>query len=218
MNAPIDPRLTEWFTRGFDTDPDETQEWQAAFEALIQAAGPERATFILQELARTAQTKRLNWQPALCTPYINTIDVNDQPPFPGNLAIEEKLSSIMRWNALAMVVRANQAYGELGGHIASYASGADLFETGFNHFFHGREGLADGQHRGDLVFLQPHSAPGIYARAFLEGRLTETDLMHFRQEITATKQGTQGLCSYPHPMLMPDFWQFPTGSMGIGPI
>jgi len=218
MNAPIDPRLTEWFTRGFDTDPDETQEWQAAFEAVIQAAGPERATFILQELARTAQTKRLNWQPALCTPYTNTIDINDQPPFPGNLAIEEKLSSIMRWNALAMVVRANQAYGELGGHIASYASGADLFETGFNHFFHGREGLGEGQHRGDLVFLQPHSAPGIYARAFLEGRLTETDLMHFRQEITATKQGAQGLCSYPHPMLMPDFWQFPTGSMGIGPI
>lgn len=218
MNAPIDPRLTEWFTRGLDTDPEETQEWQAAFEAVLEAAGPERATFLLQELARLALTKRLNWQPALCTPYINTIDVNDQPPFPGNLAIEDRLSSIMRWNALAMVVRANQAYGELGGHIASYASGADLFETGFNHFFHGRQGLAEGQHRGDLVFLQPHSAPGIYARAFLEGRLSEADLMHFRQEITAPKEGARGLCSYPHPMLMPDFWQFPTGSMGIGPI
>ena len=218
MNAPIDPRLTEWFVRGFDADPSETQEWLEAFEAAIAAAGPERGRFLLQELARIAQTKQVGWQPALCTPYVNTIHVNDQPPFPGDLAMEERLSSIMRWNALAMVVRANQAYGELGGHIASYASGADLFETGFNHFFHGREGLDEGQHRGDLVFFQPHSAPGIYARAFLEGRLDEADLMHFRQEITAPTNGARGLCSYPHPMLMPDFWQFPTGSMGIGPI
>lgn len=218
MNAPIDPRLTEWFVRGSDSDPVETSEWKEAFEAVIATAGPERAKFLLQELARIAQTRRLGWQPALCTPYINTIDVNDQPPFPGDLAIEERLASIMRWNALAMVVRANQAYGELGGHIASYASGADLFETGFNHFFHAREGLGPGQHRGDLVFFQPHSAPGIYARAFLEGRLSETDLKHFRQEIAAPANGARGLCSYPHPMLMPDFWQFPTGSMGIGPI
>jgi pyruvate dehydrogenase E1 component len=117
----------------------------------------------------------------------------------------------MRWNALAMVARANQAYGELGGHIASYASAADLFETGFNHFFRaGRD--------GDLVFFQPHSAPGVYARAFLEGRLSEADLLHYRQEITAPAAGARGLSSYPHPWLMPDFWQFPTGSMGIGPI
>jgi len=174
MNAPIDPRLTEWFVHGLDTDPEETEEWLQAFEAVIAQAGPERAKHLLQTLAHRAQSRRLGWQPALCTPYVNTIHVDDQPPFPGNLAIEERLSSIMRWNALAMVVRANQAYGELGGHIASYASGADLFETGFNHFFHGREGLADGQHRGDLVFLQPHSAPGIYARAFLEGRCLKT--------------------------------------------
>lgn len=218
MNAPIDPRLTEWFVRGADIDPTETEEWRDAFEAVIATAGPERAKFLLQELARIAASKRLGWQPALCTPYINTIDVNDQPVFPGDLAIEERLASIMRWNALAMVVRANQAYGELGGHIASYASGADLFETGFNHFFHAREGLGEGQHRGDLVFFQPHSAPGVYARAFLEGRLSEADLMHFRQELSAPANGACGLCSYPHPMLMPDFWQFPTGSMGIGPI
>lgn len=218
MNAPIDPRLTEWFVRGVDIDPSETQEWKDAFEAVLASAGPERARFLLQELARAAQTKRLRWQPALCTPYINTISVDDQPAFAGDLATEERLSSIMRWNALAMVVRANQAYGELGGHIASYASGADLFETGFNHFFHAREGLGQGQHRGDLVFFQPHSAPGVYARAFLEGRLSEADLKHFRQEITAPSEGARGLCSYPHPMLMPDFWQFPTGSMGIGPI
>jgi len=128
----------------------------------------------------------------------------------------------MRWNALAMVVRANQAESggssELGGHIASYASAADLFETGFNHFFHAREGLQDGQHRGDLVFFQPHSAPGVYARAYLEGRLEEKDLRFYRQELTAPAEGAQGLSSYPHPYLMPDFWQFPTGSMGIGPI
>ncbi len=145
---------------------------------------------------------------------MNTIAVEDQPDFPGNLATEERLVAIMRWNALAMVVRANQAYGELGGHIASYASVADLFETGFHHFFHART----EQHKGDLVFFQPHSAPGVYARAFLEGRLTEADLMHYRQEITAPDSGARGLSSYPHPWLMPDFWQFPTGSMGLGPI
>ncbi|MEO8856230.1 MAG: pyruvate dehydrogenase (acetyl-transferring), homodimeric type, partial [Burkholderiaceae bacterium] len=137
-----------------------------------------------------------------------------QTAFPGDLAMEERLGSLMRWNALAMVVRANQAYGELGGHIASYASAADLFEVGFNHFFRGH----NDAHRGDLVFFQPHSAPGVYARAFLEGRLSETDLLHYRQEISAKASGARGLSSYPHPWLMPDFWQFPTGSMGIGPI
>jgi len=121
----------------------------------------------------------------------------------------------MRWNALAMVVRANAAYGDLGGHIASYASAADLFEVGFNHFFH----AASAGHGGDLVFFQPHSSPGVYARAYLEGRLTDEDLMHYRQELGAdSATGVRGLCSYPHPYLMPDFWQFPIGSMGIGPI
>ena len=148
------------------------------------------------------------------TPYINTVTLESQPPFPGDLALEEELVSIMRWNALAMVARANAAYGELGGHIASYASAADLFEVGFNHFFK----AATDSTAGDVIFYQPHSAPGIYARAFLEGRLSETDLRHYRQEVTAARVGAQGLCSYPHPWLMPDFWQFPTGSMGIGPI
>ncbi|HAX18908.1 MAG TPA: pyruvate dehydrogenase (acetyl-transferring), homodimeric type [Hydrogenophaga sp.] len=194
-----------------DTNPDETQEWRDALLSLAATEGPARVRQILDELARLARSQRIGWQPELNTPYINTIGVEDQPAFPGDLAVEERLASLMRWNALAMVVRANQAYGELGGHIASYASAADLFETGFNHFFRaGRQ--------GDLVFFQPHSAPGVYARAFLEGRLSEADLLHYRQEITAPASGARGLSSYPHPWLMPDFWQFPTGSMGIGPI
>ena len=139
---------------------------------------------MLDELARLARAQRIGWQPELATPYVNTIAVEAQPVFPGDLAIEERLASLMRWNALAMVVRANQAYGELGGHIASYASAADLFEIGFNHFFHAR----NEAHRGDLVFFQPHSAPGVYARAFLEGRLSEDDLAHYRQELTAPAQ------------------------------
>ncbi len=201
-----------------DVDPQETAEWRDAFAALVATQGPERARFMLDELARAAHAAQVGWQPELNTPHVNTIAALQQPAFPGDLALEERLASLMRWNALAMVVRANQAYGELGGHIASYASAADLFEVGFNHFFHARQGLQPGQHRGDLVFFQPHSAPGVYARAFLEGRLSEQDLLHFRQEITAAKEGARGLCSYPHPWSMPDFWQFPTGSMGIGPI
>jgi len=205
-----------------DPDPQETAEWREAFEALALTHGPARARHMLGELSRVAREQRIGWQPELATPYMNTIGVDEQPVFPGDLAMEERLASLMRWNALAMVVRANQAEtggsAELGGHIASYASAADLFETGFNHFFHAREGLGDGQHRGDLVFFQPHSAPGVYARAYLEGRLSEKDLGFYRQELSAPHQGAQGLCSYPHPYLMPDFWQFPTGSMGIGPI
>ncbi len=197
-----------------DPDPQELQEWREALASLIATEGPGRARQILDELARVARQQRVGWQPELNTPYVNTIDVRDQPTFPGDLAIEERLASLMRWNALAMVARANTAYGELGGHISSYASAADLFETGFNHFFRARSAT----HGGDLVFFQPHSAPGVYARAFLEGRLTENDLAHYRQEITAPQNGARGLSSYPHPWLMPDFWQFPTGSMGIGPI
>ncbi len=209
-----------------DPDPQETAEWREAFMALAASQGASRARYLLDELARLAREQRVGWKPELATPYVNTVGVNEQPVFPGDLAMEERLASLMRWNALAMVVRANQAESggsaELGGHIASYASAADLFETGFNHFFHAREGLGqiDGvnQHRGDLVFFQPHSAPGVYARAYLEGRLNEKDLGFYRQELSAAKQGAQGLSSYPHPYLMPDFWQFPTGSMGIGPI
>jgi pyruvate dehydrogenase E1 component len=197
-----------------DPDPQETAEWRDAFHAVLAAAGPARARFLLDSLAEVARQPAIGWEPVRGTPYVNTIPAERQPAFGGDLAIEERIGSIIRWNALAMVVRANQAYGELGGHISSYASAADLFEVGFNHFFRAR----NASFGGDLVFYQAHSAPGVYARAFLEGRLTETDLAHYRQEITARAKGVQGLCSYPHPWLMPDFWQFPTGSMGIGPI
>ncbi|UNM22631.1 alpha-ketoglutarate dehydrogenase [Pseudomonas sp. ArH3a] len=195
-------------------DQVEQDEWRDALASLVASAGPERARQILDLLAREGSAPHIDWKPRHGTPYINSIGVEQQPAFPGDLATEERLASLVRWNALAMVVRANQAYGELGGHIASYASAADLFEVGFNHFFRARnEGFG-----GDLVFYQPHSAPGIYARAYLEGRLTENDLAHYRQEIGGPKNGARGLSSYPHPWLMPDFWQFPTGSMGIGPI
>jgi len=196
-----------------DTDPQETAEWCDALDAVVAYCGAPRARYLLDVLAQRAR-RHIGWTPTLSTPYVNTVAVGDQPLFPGDLAIEERLGALMRWNALAMVVRANRAYGELGGHIASYASAADLFEVGFNHFFRAR----NGDHRGDLVFFQPHSSPGVYARAFLEGRLNENDLLHYRQELTAPAHGARGLCSYPHPYLMPDFWQFPTGSMGIGPI
>ena len=195
-------------------DQVEQDEWRDALASLVANAGPERARQILDLLAREGSAAHIDWKPRHGTPYINSISVEQQPAFPGDLATEERLASLVRWNALAMVVRANQAYGELGGHIASYASAADLFEVGFNHFFRARN---DG-FGGDLVFYQPHSAPGIYARAYLEGRLTENDLAHYRQEIGGPKTGARGLSSYPHPWLMPDFWQFPTGSMGIGPI
>ena len=201
-----------------DTDPAETAEWNDAFMDLLASGDSARAKFILDNLLKLANKSQINWVPDLVTPYVNSIPVDHQPPFPGDLAIEEKLASLMRWNALAMVAKANEAYGELGGHIASYASAADLFEVGFNHFFRARAEGKDAKERGDLVFFQPHSAPGVYARAYLEGRLTENDLLHYRREITAPESGARGLSSYPHPWLMPDFWQFPTGSMGIGPI
>ena len=170
-----------------EANAEEIAEWRDAFLSLVAADGPARARQILDELASLARAQGIAWRPDLNTPYVNTVAVQDQPVFPGDLAIEERLGSLIRWNALAMVVRANQAYGELGGHVASYASAADLFETGFNHFFHARS----TRHGGDLVFFQPHSAPGVYARAFLEGRLSEADLMHYRQEITATTVGAR---------------------------
>jgi pyruvate dehydrogenase E1 component len=197
-----------------DPDPQETAEWVDSLRAVVEAAGPARARQLLDALQRHAARAGLGWTPAIGTPYVNTIPVTGQPAFPGDLELERELSALMRWNALAMVVRANRAYGELGGHIASYASAADLFEVGFNHFFRAR-GAGFG---GDLVYFQPHSAPGVYARAFLEGRLQEHDLDHYRRELAAPAAGARGLSSYPHPWLMPDFWQFPTGSMGIGPI
>jgi pyruvate dehydrogenase E1 component len=195
-----------WRVNPKDPDPRETAEWLDAFDALVAAEGRERATYLLRRLLEHARQRRVRLPPVINTPYHNTVSLAEQPQFPGNLEIEQRLSAIVRWNALAMVVRANREFPELGGHIASYASSADLFEVGFNHFF--RAGPA-----GDLVYFQPHSATGVYARAFLEGRLAEEQLANYRRET-----GGRGLSSYPHPWLMPDFWQFPTGSMGLGPI
>ena len=192
-----------------DSDPQETREWLDALEGVVRACGHERGLFLLKQLEMQAQQMGIVAHVPPYSAYQNTIPLERQRPYPGDLAIEERITSIVRWNALAMVVRANKAYGELGGHIASYASAAEIFEVGFNHFFRG----ADAASGGDLVFFQPHSAPGVYARAYLEGRLTETQLANYRQEV-----GGKGLSSYPHPWLMPDFWQLPTGSMGLGPI
>ncbi len=195
-----------WRVVPADPDPTETREWLDAFDSMLRSEGPERATFILRKLLDRARSQRVKLPPVFNTSYCNTISLAEQPQYPGNLDIEHRLIGLVRWNALAMVVRANAANAELGGHIASYASAADLFEVGFNHFF--RAGQT-----GDLVYFQPHSAPGVYARAFLEGRLSEDQLDRYRRET-----GGNGLSSYCHPYLMPDFWQFPTGSMGLGPI
>ena len=192
-----------------DLDPVETREWIDALNAVTEFSGSDRAEFLLHQLKDVARRRGAFKAVQPYSSYRNTIPAADQGAYPGDLAIEERLTSIIRWNALAMVVRANKAYGELGGHVASYASAAEIFETGFNHFFRARS----GDFGGDLVYFQPHSAPGVYARAFLEGRLSEERLANFRQEVAGN-----GLCSYPHPWLMPDFWQFPTGSMGIGPL
>ena len=220
-----------WRVNPRDSDPQETREWLDAFDALVEAEGRERATYLLRRLLDHARKRRVQLPPVLNTPYRNSVGLADQPQFPGDLDIEQRLSSIVRWNALAMVVRANRAYPELGGHIASYASAADLFEVGFNHFFRaGPAGEKSGSGGGDLVYFQPHSATGVYSRAFLEGRLSEEQLAHYRRETgtagdappasvgPALAHKGQGLSSYPHPWLMPDFWQFPTGSMGLGPI
>jgi pyruvate dehydrogenase E1 component len=195
-----------WRVNPPDADPAETREWLDALDALIEANGRERATYLLRRLLEHARARRVAMPPVLNTAYRNTVGLAEQPQFPGNLELEQRLSAIVRWNALAMVVRANRAHPELGGHIASYASAADLFEVGFNHFFRAGQG-------GDVVYFQPHSAPGVYARAFLEDRLSEAQLDRFRREVEGG-----GLSSYCHPWLMPEFWQFPTGSMGLGPI
>jgi pyruvate dehydrogenase E1 component len=192
-----------------DADPEETREWLEAYKAVTDAGGSARAGFLLGRLEEAARRDGVFAGGLPYSSYRNTIPLANQGVYPGDLELEEKLTAILRWNALAMVVRANKAYGELGGHIASYASAAEIFETGFNHFFR----APSETFGGDLVYYQPHSAPGVYSRAFLEGRLSEEHLANYRQET----QG-KGLCSYPHPWLMPDFWQFPTGSMGIGPI
>ena len=194
---------------GADIDAVETSEWLEALDAVLSHDGPERARAILTRLIERAQHAGTGPIASLNTPYVNTIPAELEPPFPDDPALERRLRSIIRWNAIAIVVRANKVSSELGGHIASYQSLATLYEVGYNHFWH-----APGEeHSGDLVYFQGHSSPGNYARAFLEGRLTEKQLDRFRQEVDGG-----GLSSYPHPWLMPDFWQFPTVSLGIGAI
>ncbi len=200
--------LRSMSTDTVDTDPEETREWLDALESVVRVAGHDRALALLRLLEEQAQQRGIVANVPPYSAYRNTIPVEQEGVYPGDLDLERRITSIIRWNALAMVVRANVAYGELGGHIGSYASAAEIFEVGFNHFFR-----ADAGRGGDLVFFQPHSAPGVYARAYLEGRLSEEHLANYRQEVDG-----RGLSSYPHPWLMPDFWQFPTGSMGIGPM
>ena len=194
-----------------DLDPAETQEWLDSLEYVLQTKGPERVKQLLALLDRKARQAGVELPFALNTPYINTIHHSQQPRYPGNRELERRIKSIIRWNAMAMVHRANKQFEGLGGHISTFASAATLYEVGFNHFFRGRG--ADG-YSGDLIYFQGHASPGMYARAFLEGRLTEEHLEHFRREL----RDTPGLSSYPHPWLMPDFWEFPTVSMGLGPI
>ncbi|RMF61653.1 MAG: pyruvate dehydrogenase (acetyl-transferring), homodimeric type, partial [Calditrichaeota bacterium] len=193
-----------------DVDAQETAEWREALEEVLQYKGPERVRFLLAELMRYSYFKGVRVPFYSNTPYINTIPREQQPPYPGDRQIERRIKSIIRWNAMAMVVRANKKYPGIGGHISTYASAATLYEVGFNHFFRGK-----GQNfNGDLIFIQGHASPGIYARAYLEGRLTTEQLEAFRREVEVKG----GLSSYPHPWLMPDFWEFPTVSMGLGPI
>ena len=215
-SEPLAPDVGAAFWRVIppDADPVETREWLDAFATLVQGEGRERGTYLLRRLLDEARRLRVPLPAVLNTAYVNTVELDRQPQFPGDLGVEARISAIVRWNALAMVVRSNQTSSELGGHIATYASIADLFEVGFNHFFRA------GQD-GDLVYFQPHASPGIYARAFLEGRLDESHLLKYRQEVSGNGNGngsSGGLSSYCHPWLMPDFWQFPTGSMGLGPI
>ena len=192
-----------------DLDPVETREWLESIDSVLRAEGPERAHFLIERLIDRARRSGayLPYRPN--TAYVNTISVGQQPEYPGDRALERRIEAYIRWNAMAMVVQANRKSAELGGHLASYASSATLYEVGFNHFWR----APDDKHPGDLVYIQGHSSPGVYGRAYLEGRLSDDQLAHFRQEV-----GGQGLSSYPHPWLMPDFWQFPTVSMGLGPM
>jgi pyruvate dehydrogenase E1 component len=196
-----------------DADRQETREWLDALSAVIAAEGPQRAHFLLEQLLEHARQNSIDLPFSANTGYVNTIEPADEEPSPGNRHLEGRLRAYMRWNAMVLVVRANRLHpedgGDLGGHISSFASLAHMFAIGFNHFWHAE---SEG-HGGDLLYFQGHCSPGIYARAFMEGRLTEEQLLNFRQEV-----GGKGLPSYPHPKLMPEFWQFPTVSMGLGPL
>ena len=192
-----------------DIDPIETQEWLDALSSVLESEGTERAHFLLENLVKYTRRRGVHLPFDATTAYLNTIAVGKEQKSPGNQELEHRIRSIIRWNAAAMVLRAGKKDLELGGHIASFQSAATLYDVGFNHFWHAKHDDAEG----DLVFIQGHSAPGIYARAFVEGRLSEDELNNFRQEVDG-----KGLSSYPHPHLMPDFWQFPTVSMGLGPL
>src|SRR5712671_191230 len=188
----------------------ETREWLESLDYVLQAGGAARVSRLLRDLGDYAKKNGVRLPFTANTPYVNTIPVTEEPPFPGSREIERRIKSVVRWNALAMVVKANKADDGIGGHISTYASAATLYEVGFNHFFKGKGDDRDG----DVIFFQGHASPGIYARAFVEGRIPATRLENFRRELKAGG----GLSSYPHPWLMPDFWEFPTVSMGLGPI
>ncbi|MEO1058958.1 MAG: pyruvate dehydrogenase (acetyl-transferring), homodimeric type, partial [Actinomycetota bacterium] len=194
-----------------DIDPTETSEWLDSLDAVVDARGKTRARYLLTRLMERAAASQVSFPATVSTPYVNTIPREQEPWFPGDEHIERRIRAFIRWNAAMMVVKANKAADGIGGHLSTFASSAALYEIGFNHFFRGKD---DGT-PGDHVYFQGHAAPGVYARAFMEGRLTGDDLDHFRREIG---RDGRGLSSYPHPRLMPDFWEFPTVSMGLGPI
>src|ERR671916_1050138 len=192
-----------------DIDPDETGDWIESFDSLVEQGGESRARFVLYKLLKRARQLQIGLPPLTQTRYINTISPEQEPAFPGDEEMELRIRRMVRWNAVAMVLRANSISPGIGGHLATYASAASLYEVGFNHFFRGK----DAEGGGDQVFIQGHGAPGIYARAYLEGRITEDQMEHFRREAFGG-----GLSSYPHPRLMPRFWEFPTVSMGLSPM
>jgi pyruvate dehydrogenase E1 component len=193
-----------------ELDAVETREWLDSLDYVLQSGGPVKVARLLQELTTHAKQNGVKIPFTANTPYVNTIPADEESVMPGNPDVERRIKSLVRWNAAAMVVRANKLDEGIGGHISTFASAATLYEVGFNHFFRGHE----GDEGGDTIFFQGHAAPGIYARAYLEGRIDETHLANFRREL---KPGG-GLSSYPHPWLMPDFWEYPTVSMGLGPI
>src|SRR5437773_7961780 len=193
-----------------DVEEIERREWLESLDYVMEEGGPERVERLLQLLRIHAERDGVRLPYTANTPYINTISAEKEPPFPGSPEIERRIKSLVRWNALAMVVRANREESGIGGHISTYASAATLYEVGFNHFFRAK----NANQEGDIIYFQGHASPGIYALAFLEGRLSQQKLENFRREL---KPGG-GLSSYPHPWLMPDFWEFPTVSMGLSPI
>ncbi|MGH9294853.1 MAG: pyruvate dehydrogenase (acetyl-transferring), homodimeric type, partial [Acidimicrobiales bacterium] len=192
-----------------DIDPLETSEWLDSFDAVVERHGKGRARFVLMKLLERARAQQIGFPATVSTPYVNTIPADEEPWFPGDEHLERRIRAYIRWNAAVMVTRANSKENGIGGHLSTYAASASLYEVGFNHFFRGK---ANGQ-PGDQVFFQGHASPGIYARAYVEGRLDEDELANFRFET-----GGDGLSSYPHPRLMPELWEYPTVSMGLGPL